>query len=115
MAELREEILFKQPENSHRGDCPICFLPLEIDESETTIYSCCCKRICNGCSYSNQVREVERKLEHKCPFCRQPVQQRRQHRDLIMERVEANDPAAIYEKGMLYYEMKGTIRLLLNT
>jgi len=23
-AELRDEILFKQPESSHRGDCPIC-------------------------------------------------------------------------------------------
>jgi len=26
MAELREELLFKQPESSHLGDCPICFL-----------------------------------------------------------------------------------------
>ena len=24
-AELRDEILFKQPESSHKGDCPICF------------------------------------------------------------------------------------------
>eukprot|EP00985_Skeletonema_marinoi_P030096 scaffold30504_cov80-Skeletonema_marinoi.AAC.1 len=27
-AELRDEILFKQPESSDLGDCPICFLPL---------------------------------------------------------------------------------------
>jgi hypothetical protein len=30
-AELRDEILFKQPENTHLGDCPICFLPLSLD------------------------------------------------------------------------------------
>jgi len=26
-AELRDEIVFKQPESSHLGDCPICCLP----------------------------------------------------------------------------------------
>ena len=30
-AELKDEILFKQPESSHLGDCPICCLPLPID------------------------------------------------------------------------------------
>ena len=25
-AELRDEILFRQPENSYLGDCPICYL-----------------------------------------------------------------------------------------
>jgi len=29
-AELRDKILFKQPESSHWGDCPICFLPLAL-------------------------------------------------------------------------------------
>ena len=27
VAELHDEILFRQPESSHYGDCPICFLP----------------------------------------------------------------------------------------
>ena len=27
-AELRDELLFRQPESSHIGDCPICMLPL---------------------------------------------------------------------------------------
>ena len=30
-AELRDEILFRQPESTHLGDCPICFLPITVD------------------------------------------------------------------------------------
>ena len=30
-AELKDEILFKQPESSHFGDCPICCLPLPTE------------------------------------------------------------------------------------
>ena len=30
-AEIRDELLFKQPESNHLGDCPICCLPLAID------------------------------------------------------------------------------------
>ena len=31
-AELRDEILFKQPESTHLGECPICCLPLPLDQ-----------------------------------------------------------------------------------
>ena len=37
VAELSDEILFKQPESSHHGDCPICFLPLPIDPTKSTM------------------------------------------------------------------------------
>ena len=33
VAELRDEILFKQPESSCFGDCPICCLPISIDKN----------------------------------------------------------------------------------
>ena len=32
-AELRDEILFKQPESTHLGDCPICCLPVPLHPS----------------------------------------------------------------------------------
>ena len=36
-AELRDEILFKQPESSsYLGDCPICYLPLSIDVKKSS-------------------------------------------------------------------------------
>ena len=57
-AELRDEILFRQPESSHLGDCPICCLPLSYDPKTSTMYSCCSKYICNGCDYANHKREV---------------------------------------------------------
>src|SRR6056300_1491867 len=30
LAEIRDDNLFKEPDESHLGDCPICFLPLPI-------------------------------------------------------------------------------------
>ena len=45
-ADLRDEILFKQPERSHLGDCPICCLPLPIGKGKTCITICCNKYIC---------------------------------------------------------------------
>ena len=53
-AELRDEILFKQPEGSHLGDCPICCLPLSLNMNENMLQTCCSKLICNGCSHVRQ-------------------------------------------------------------
>ncbi len=69
-AELRDELLFKQPEGSCYGDCPICCLPLSLVQSESSFKVCCSKLICNGCMYANQKREIEMKLQVSCPFCR---------------------------------------------
>ena len=98
-AELRDEILFKQPESSDVGDCPICCVPLPLDRNSTsTMMPCCGKGICNGCFCFNLRREAEGRLEHKCPFCRHVIP-RSNHdnwfRMNLMKRVEANDPAAI--------------------
>jgi len=100
MAELRDEILFKQPESSHLGDCPICCLPRPLDQKKSSMMPCCSKFICNGCNYANQVREFEAKLKRTCPFCRHPIPytQEEGNRNL-MKRVEANDPAAIGHMG----------------
>eukprot|EP00984_Skeletonema_dohrnii_P035264 scaffold34826_cov550-Skeletonema_dohrnii-CCMP3373.AAC.1 len=107
-AELRDEILFKQTESSHYGDCPICFLPLSIDEQKSTLMACCSKKICIGCNYANMIRELEGKLEGKiqqtCPFCRHllPKSQAESEQNL-MKRVEANDPVAVCEMGVMCY------------
>ena len=44
-AELRDEILFKQPGSNHFGDCPICCLPLSIDNTKSSLVGCCSKII----------------------------------------------------------------------
>ena len=100
-AELRDELLFNQPESSHLGDCPICSLPLSIDERKSTMYTCCCKTVCAGCVYANQVRQLEENRQQPtCPFCRHQLPKTQEEADKnLMKRVEANDPAAIREFG----------------
>eukprot|EP00984_Skeletonema_dohrnii_P024199 scaffold13303_cov78-Skeletonema_dohrnii-CCMP3373.AAC.5 len=103
-AELRDELLFKQNESSHFGDCPICFLPLPIGNA-CPLTACCCKRICNGCNYANQMREVNGSLEGKCPFCRHPLPKSQEEvMKNIMKRVEANDPFAMCHMGDKRYD-----------
>jgi hypothetical protein len=65
VGEIREEILFKQPESSHFGDCPICLLPLSLDPNQSSSYSCCSKIVCNGCSHANRLREKEQSLDQR--------------------------------------------------
>ena len=96
-AELRDEILFKQPEKSHLGDCPICFLP-HIDLKKSCMAICCSKTICDGCDIAN-VRSGG-PMMNKCLFCRSPKPKSQKEADRLMaKRVEANDPNAIREMG----------------
>ena len=101
-AELRDELLFKQPESTHLGDCPICFLPLSRENTKFML--CCSKIICAGCIVAN-MHEEEGTLQHTCPFCRKPMPETMEEIDnRKMKRVEANDPAAIYREGELQFE-----------
>jgi len=104
VAELRDELLFKQPESTHLGDCPICFLPLPLELSKSTMNQCCSKVVCNGCVHANQMREIEGKLKFKCPFCRQPLQANDKADEMMMKRIEANDPKATREWGLEQYD-----------
>ena len=103
-AELRDENLFKQPESSHLGDCPICCLPLPLDLSKSVSYSCCSKQIRKGCDYANQKREIEGKLKQRCAFCRKELPNTNaEHIEQWMKRVEANDPVAMRCMGTERY------------
>eukprot|EP00984_Skeletonema_dohrnii_P023059 scaffold12168_cov74-Skeletonema_dohrnii-CCMP3373.AAC.2 len=104
-AELRDELLFKQPESSHLGDCPICYLPLPLDLSKSIIISCCSKTICQGCSHANELRLEEERLEYRCEFCREPTPSTDEQCDKQrMKRIEANDPVALRYQGREQYE-----------
>ena len=99
-AELYDEILFKQPESNHYGDCPICCLPIPLDPKKSTLYQCCSKIICNGCNYVNQKREYERRLQNRCPFCRCAAPKTDEECiKQLMKRIEANDPVAMRQMG----------------
>jgi TPR repeat protein len=104
MAEIRDDKLFQQPDESHLGECPICCLPLSLDENKFSVYSCCCKRICNGCAYANQKREVEQGLETRCPHCREPLPETEEEaQQNEMKKAKANDPVAMLQRGKKRY------------
>ena len=109
-AELRDEFLFKQPESSHLGDCPICCVPLSLDPLKSIMLSCCSKLLCNGCEHTNMLRfhaassPVRASSHPSCPFCREPVPVT--EGELIeqrMKRIEVNDPIAIHQEGTERY------------
>mmetsp|Transcript_2462 Transcript_2462/g.3657 ORF Transcript_2462/g.3657 Transcript_2462/m.3657 type:complete len:303 (-) Transcript_2462:71-979(-) len=104
-AELHDEILFKQPESSYEGDCPICCLPMSLDKTKSTMMACCSKVICDGCYHSNVVRITRGSLEPTCPFCRHPAPtSEEENEENIMKRVELNDPAAMVQMSLRRYE-----------
>jgi hypothetical protein len=100
LVEIRDDKLFTQPDQSHLGECPICCLPLPLDTSKSTMMSCCCKLICDGCSHANMLRELEQGLESKCTFCREPIMKTDEETEKdSMKRVKANDPVALCHMG----------------
>jgi len=106
-AELRDELLFKQPESNYLGDCPICFLPLPIEPKKSSMTLCCCKVICNGCNHANQNREMEANLEKKCPFCRCPVPVSDDEAFVASKlRMKPNDSTALFQLGMMSLKEK---------
>jgi len=73
--ELRDEILFRQPESSYLGDCPICCLPLPLDPKKSVSYFCCSKVICNGCNIANVSREYKQDV-HSAGICMQNLKRK---------------------------------------
>eukprot|EP00985_Skeletonema_marinoi_P006235 scaffold2699_cov140-Skeletonema_marinoi.AAC.9 len=99
--ELRDELLFRQPESSYLGDCPICMLPMQLDLSKATVTACCSKLFCNGCAHANYLREGEGGFKYTCPFCREVSPTTKEESDKQrMKRIEANDPVAMRQEGI---------------
>ena len=104
-AELRNEMLFKQPECTHLGDCPICCLPLPLDPPKSSLYPCCSKLICIGCAFADELRQKRENMQRTCPFCRHPLPTTKEEANKIrMKRVAGNDPVAMREMGVKHYD-----------
>ena len=82
-AELHDEALFK--EHPPTDDCPICFLPIPLNATESNFYPCCGKIICDGCVYAMMKEALDRGKKFIsentgnltgeigiCAFCRTP-------------------------------------------
>ena len=101
-AELRDVLLFKQPEGTHDGDCPICCLPLPLGDWKSVVSVCCSKTICDGCAHADNVHRNIR--DRKCPFCRHPLSETEEETNKKrMKRVAANDPIALRRMGVRHF------------
>jgi len=101
---LRNEILFRQPESTHLGDCPICLLPMSTGLGKTMIQSCCSKTICRGCSHAHYLHQRQQRQVRVCPFCRHTIPKSKEEVDKNnLKRIEANDPVALREIGKERY------------
>jgi len=98
-AEMHDKQLFTQPEGTHRGECPLCFLPLPIDADKSTFHPCCSQIVCRGCDCANRKSGGG----GRCPFCREPAADGDETQKRLMKRVKAKDPIALKEMGVKLY------------
>ena len=104
-AELYDKTLFTQPDSSHHGECPICFLPLPLDRSKSMFWSCCSEIISEGCVLANcKSNSYDVVKAGKCPFCREQAKDDEIMRKKLMKRIKANDPAALSQMGSKCYD-----------
>ncbi|KAL7539867.1 hypothetical protein ACHAXR_012320 [Thalassiosira sp. AJA248-18] len=97
-SEIFDEALFKTP--PPRDDCPICFLPLSLNDQYQV---CCGKTVCVGCIYGDMMARSS--LDFDCPFCRTPATT--SENGLLegtKKRVEAGDVNAMLKLGCQYYK-----------
>ncbi len=100
MSANHEADLFTQPDGSHVGECPICFLPLPIDRTKSGLTGCCSQLICLGCNHTNKNREIEQGLKQRCPYCREPLPETKEEAlKNVKKRVKKNDPVAMRRTG----------------
>jgi TPR repeat protein len=97
--ELHDRKVFTQPDESHLGECPICFLPMPLVRKKITFYPCCCKTICDGCVYVNVVKN----RNCNCPFCREPASADFDELGALKKRIKAGDPLALRRMGTIRY------------
>ena len=101
LVKLRDDNLFKMPDGSHLGECPLCCLPLSLDPELSSLFSCCSQMICDGCSYANQMRDEESTANPRCPFCREPYAMSMEEAERnVAKRIKAGDPVAFRQKGI---------------
>jgi TPR repeat protein len=102
--ELHDRKLFTQPDSSHLGECPLCFLPLPLDRSKSVFWTCCSEIICDGCVLANfKSKSYDEVKAGRCPFCREPAKDDEIYKRMMI-RVKANDPAASREMGVERYD-----------
>ena len=98
---LHDRKLFEQRDETHLGECPLCFLPMPLHKRKSMYYSCCSEAICQGCIVAN----YRSNGDQRCPFCREPRPDKGEFCKRLVKRVKANAPAALrHMAGTCYNE-----------
>jgi len=107
-AELFDKKLFKQPPPDE--DCPICYLPLPIEEDQKGHQPCCGKILCRGCFHAHSVAAADTEKE-TCVFCgTEAYSSDEECIERTKKRVEANDTQAMCNLGCYYRDGKKGLR-----
>lgn len=114
----------KQPIES-RAECPICMLPLPLDEQQSIYESCCGKILCRGCTVASKRAAIDKSLLQRiirsqpnknaeqiefmliaemhptCAFCRtqRPLNLLENAERLEIRIDKFNDPVAMHQLG----------------
>ena len=85
---LHDKRLFTQPDRNHRGECPICFLPMPLDARKSTFMPCCGQRICTGCGTAHVMSNVHDLVKaSRCVFCRTSPLDKDEYKKRTQERI----------------------------
>jgi len=96
-----DEELFQQP--PPREDCPICFLPLPLQNKGMNYQACCGKLICMGCIFAVMFTEIENgHLRGLCPFCRETEPSNAEALERTRNRAAKDQPNSIHQLGAYY-------------
>ena len=96
---------------SEREECPICMIPLPIEDNEIRFMTCCGKSICIGCDYKQQMSEIKNgvpKSEQKCAFCCQPDPEN--HIKALKKLMKKNNPNAFMAMAERYKSGDGVFQ-----
>ena len=92
-----------------REECPICIIPLPLNDHEVVFMSSCCgKRVCMGCIHQNISTEIKNKgkqrsrAEMKCAFCRQSPSSGQQTIKVLKKLMKKNIPQAFMDMAERY-------------
>lgn len=102
-AELYEEALFK--EHAPTEDCPICMIPLPLDERQSAFYRCCGKTICCGCIFGMYIESISKDKKDEspvCPYCRMKFSRGEVGVKQLQKLIDNGNAEACFELSRLY-------------
>jgi TPR repeat protein len=93
-----------------KEECPVCLVPLPIDNGMATYWPCCGKTVCKACEEENARGQIilnatfsGKKGDLVCAFCRKSTHYQHSELSRLLEkRINKNDPFAMLTLSSLY-------------